>query len=175
MAVEIAISLLDIGQGHTVVLGVLRQQGDRSRLLRWGEIAEALLDSLIAEGGQAERFLLEQLAQRLGWNVAILWTYEEGGGLGIRSSWSEHGRPIDPRLTQPERGLDQSEFPAWVLKVGEPVWVADLAHDARVARHGPRRSGAELCLWVPRGHEPCDRGCHRVVLPPQPATQSRAA
>ncbi len=149
VAVEIAISLLDIGPGHTVVLGVLRQQGDRSRLLRWGEIAEALLDSLIAEGGQAERFLLEQLAQRLGWDVAILWTYEEGGGLGIRSSWSERDRPIDPRLTQPDRGLDQSEFPAWVLKVGEPVWVADLASDARVRGMAPVEAGLSCAFGFP--------------------------
>ncbi len=151
VAVEIAISLHDIGEGRTVVLGVLRQQGDRSRVQRWGEIAQALLDSLIEEGGQAERFLLEQLARRLGWDVAILWTHEEGGGLGIRSSWSADDRPIDPRLTEAARGLDQSEFPAWVLTVGEPVWVADLAHDARVDGMAPAAAGLTCAFGFPVG------------------------
>jgi len=151
VAVEIAISLHDIGGGRTIVLGVLRQQGDRSRVQRWGEIAQALLDSLIEEGGQAERFLLEQLARRLGWDVAILWTHEEDGGLGIRSSWSADDRPIDPRLTAAARGLDRSEFPAWVLAVGEPVWVADLARDARVDGMAPAAAGLTCAFGFPVG------------------------
>jgi PAS domain S-box-containing protein len=149
--VEISINLIQLSEDRIVVLGVLRPQGDRSRLTRWEEIARALLDSLTVEGVEPERFLLQQLAQRLGWDIALFWTFEEGQGpaLQFRSAWSAHEHAIDPALTDIQRGAEELDFPARILKLEQPVWIADLAHDDRLGDAIPSRLGLSCAFGFP--------------------------
>ena len=132
---EVVLSDLRPSAAGRVVVGHLPPARRATKLQRWSELTSELLEILAdapIDDPPAER-LLSTLGRRLDWDVTTLWT------LGRPRSWSAatcgRAHPSVAPAFAKEKAADPTSgsegLPRWVLEHGEPVWVADLAHDQR--------------------------------------------
>jgi GAF domain-containing protein/PAS domain-containing protein len=150
--VEVVLSIFEHPAAGRVVVGVFRRRDER-RMQRWSELTSELLELLAAapiDDPPAER-LLATLGRRLGWDVTTLWTLGRRGRLVCRHVWTRTPR-VAPSFAK-EKAADATSgsegLPRWVLEHGEPVWLADLAHDEQFAGDGLVRHGFKSAYAFP--------------------------
>ncbi len=156
---ELVLSMFEHPLAGRVVVGIFRRRDDR-KLQRWSELTSELLE-LLAEAPiddpPAER-LLATLGRRLDWDVTTLWTLRGDGGLVCRHVWTRDPGVApsfaEERAADPTSGSDG--LPRWVMEHGDPIWVSDLAHEARFTHDGLVRHGLHSAYAFPvRYHGAC--------------------
>jgi PAS domain S-box-containing protein len=149
---EVVLSMFEHPLAGRVVVGIFRRRDDH-KLQRWSELTSELL-TLLAESPiddpPAER-LLATLGRRLDWDVTTLWTLHGPGRLVCRHVWTP-SLDVAPsfaleKAADPTSGSDG--LPRWVVEHGEPVWVADLAHDEQFADDALVRHGLQSAYAFP--------------------------
>ncbi len=150
--VEVVLSIFEHPVAGRVVVGIFRRRDER-RMQRWSELTSELLELLAAapiDDPPAER-LLATLGRRLDWDVTTLWTLGRRGRLVCRHVWTRTPR-VAPSFAK-EKAADATSgsegLPRWVLEHGEPVWLADLAHDEQFAGDGLVRHGFKSAYAFP--------------------------
>ncbi|HEY1652433.1 MAG TPA: SpoIIE family protein phosphatase [Acidimicrobiales bacterium] len=149
---EVVLSMFEHPLAGRVIVGIFRRRDDR-RLQRWSELTSELLELLAGapiDDPPAER-LLATLGRRLDWDVTTLWTRSGRETLVCRHVWTRSltAAPsfAEEKAADPTSGSDG--LPRWVMEHGEPIWVADLAHDERFAGDALVRHGLQSAYAFP--------------------------
>ncbi len=150
--VEVVLSVFEGPRAGRMVVGIFRERDGR-RMQRWSELTTELLELLAdapIDDPPAER-LLATLGRRLDWDVTTLWTLGRRGRLVCRAVWTRtpYVAPSFAREKAADATSGSEGLPSWVLEHGDPVWVADLAHDQQFAGDGLVRHGFKSAYAFP--------------------------
>ena len=138
--ISVSVSPLRDGDGRVVGMATIardvtgRRQSER-RLAAQYAVGRVLTES--ATVAQAMPRLLESLGTTLRWDAALCWRIDrEAGILRCAADW-HRGTPAFGRVVEGCRGLTFARgdpLPGQVWSEREPIWVEDMAADARFVR-----------------------------------------
>ena len=158
--VELALSLHTTTDGDELVLGIVRDLGDRVELERQRRITTYLgtsrdIMSRLALGAEAVSLeeaapvLLEALGEGLGWDGGAVWV-DDAGQFRPIVAWPDHPDSVARQMTDGIRMAPDQGLPGSVATSRAGRWIETVATDAVFWRQEQAsRSGVRSCFAFP--------------------------
>ena len=158
--IELALSLHTTADGSELLLGTLRDLGDRIQLERERRITTYLATSRnimsgLAIGADAASLeeaapgLLEALAEGLGWDGGVLWI-DGAGQLRPVVAWPNHADSVARQMTDGVTLNRDEGLPGTVARSGSAAWIETVSTDSGFVRQDRARSaGVRSCFAFP--------------------------
>ena len=135
--VEVLVGTVELS-GQRLVVGMVREAGERIELQGIAQIPDLVLAALAEEGTLEGAFprVLSALGESLAWDVVQLWMLDESrAALHQQGHWVAPGVAAEPFLQASHRTLQRGEgLPGRVWAEGRTVWIADFGLDPNFPR-----------------------------------------